>query len=85
MDEKKERKRNRFLNPWLWDPQYRKTGSEKEKVLTGCPCGGRCLSTGLRVEVCVYVSVMLTENAEARPTAPVVADIQWSVSLKCGR
>lgn len=32
------------------------TGSEKEEVLTGCPCGGSCLSTGLEDGgVCVRV------------------------------
>lgn len=30
------------------------TGSEKEEVLTGCPCGGCCLSW-LKMEVCVTV------------------------------
>ncbi len=77
------------------------TGSEKEEVLTGCPCGGCCLSTGLRMEVCacvthmdVYICVLcaykcvcvkLTGVAEERPIAPEVADIQRSVSLLCGR
>lgn len=36
-------------------PGHMKTGSEKEEVLTGCPCGGCCLSTGLKTEVCVCV------------------------------
>lgn len=38
--EQKNRERNRFQSPWLWDPQLMETGSEKEEVLTGCPCGG---------------------------------------------
>ena len=72
------------------------TGSEKEEVLTGCPCGGFCLSTGLSMEECacvthmdVYLCVLcaykcvrvkLTGVAEKRPIAPEVADIQRSVS-----
>lgn len=32
---------------WLWDVQHMETGSEREAVLTGCPCGGSCLSAGL--------------------------------------
>lgn len=75
-------------------------GSEKEEVLTGCPCGGCCLSTGLRMEVCacithmdVYTCVLctyksvcikLTGVAGERPIAPEVADIQRSVSPQCG-
>lgn len=36
------------------------TGSEKEEVLTGCPCGGSCLSTGLEDGgVCVYVCMRM--------------------------
>lgn len=34
------------------------TGSEKEEVLTGCPCGGCSLRMGLRMEVCVCVTHM---------------------------
>lgn len=77
--------------------QHTETGSEKEEVLTGCPCGGSCLSGGLRMEVCACVNhmdvyicflcaykcvfVMLTGVAEERPVAPEVADIQWSVVM----
>lgn len=98
---RKNRKRNRFQSPWLWDLQHMERGSEKEEVLTGCPCGGCCLSTGLRMEVCAWVThmdvyicvlcackcvcVKLTGVAEERPIAPEVADIQRSVSLLCGR
>lgn len=39
-------------------PQHMETGSEKEEVLTGCPCGGCCLSTGLRMEVFACVTHM---------------------------
>lgn len=42
------------------------TGSEKEEVLTECPCGGSCLSTGLedggvraRASVCVCVCMRM--------------------------
>lgn len=59
-DNKKNRKRNRFQSPWLWYPQYTETGSEKEGVLTGCPCGGCCLRIGLRIEVCICVCVCVT-------------------------
>lgn len=48
--------KNRFQSPWLWDPQHMEAGSEKEEVLTGCPCGGCCLSGRRRPEdggVCV--------------------------------
>lgn len=98
---KKKLKKKQISKP----PQHMETGSEKEEVLTGCPCGGCCLSTGLRMEVCVCVEpiwmsiyvfcvltsvcvcvcVKLTGVAEERPIAPEVADIQWSVSLLCGR
>lgn len=47
--EKKKQKKKQISKP----PQHMETGSEKEEVLTGCPCGGCCLSTGLRMEVCV--------------------------------
>lgn len=94
---KKKQKKKQISKP----PQHMETGSEKEEVLTGCPCGGCCLSTGLRMEVCacvthmdVYICVLcaykcvcvkLTGVAEERPIAPEVADIQRSVSLLCGR
>lgn len=39
-------------------PQHMETGSDKEEVLTGFPCGGCCLSTGLRMEVCACVNHM---------------------------
>lgn len=49
---KKKQKKKQISKP----PQHMETGSEKEEVLTGCPCGGSCLSTGLEdggVSVCV--------------------------------
>lgn len=39
-------------------PQHTETGSEKEEVLTGRPCGVCCLSVGLQIEVCVGVEVL---------------------------
>lgn len=39
-------------------PQHMETGSEKEEVLTGCPCGFCCLIVGLKIEVCVRVEVI---------------------------
>lgn len=40
---KEKQKKKQISKP----PQHMETGSEKEEVLTGCPCGGSCLSTGL--------------------------------------
>ena len=59
-DRKKKGEKNEtdFKAPWLWDIQHMETGSEKEEVLTGCPCGGCCLSMGLRMEVCAFVTHM---------------------------
>lgn len=51
---KKKQKKKQISKP----PQHMETGSEKEEVLTGCPCGGCCLSTGLRMEVCACVTHM---------------------------
>lgn len=33
---------------------------KKEEVLTGCPCGGCCLSRGLRMEVCVCTPIRMS-------------------------
>lgn len=41
--QEKKQKKKQISKP----PQPMETGSEKEEVLTGCPCGGSCLSTGL--------------------------------------
>lgn len=90
--EKKNRPQKKKISK---TPQCMETGSEKEEVLTGRPCGGCCLRTALRMEVCacvnhmdVYICVLcvkLTRVAEERPVAPEVADIQQSVRLLWGR
>ena len=54
-EEKQTRKKKLKKEQISKAPQHMETGSEKEEVLTGCPCGGCCLSTGLRMEVCVRV------------------------------
>lgn len=54
-EEKKKQKKKQISKP----PQHMETGSEKEEVLTGCPCGGCCLnSAGLRMEVCACFAHM---------------------------
>lgn len=69
------KKRNRFQNPWLRDPQYTETGSEEEEVLTGCPSGGCCLCT--RMEVCVC------EHASAKPIWMTICHVCFVCAYMC--
>jgi len=91
MGKKKTEKRNRFQSPWLWDPQYTETGSEKEEVLTGCPCGGCCLCTGLKMEVCmckthmdVYMCVLCSYKCKCVCERENMCVFSWQGLLRRG-